>query len=125
MAGTRDVLAWLLLLLCRLKTGVYAADCDTTGNDLIIAAGTDCSLPATVVKTFGRVSIAGHVLVRPGSILRADTEVVVESTGVLTASGQGHNRGQGPGHGITRGTTLGSGGKSVTIYLSSTRGLGT
>ena len=129
MAGTRGVLAWLLLLLCRLKTGVGAADCDTTGNDLIIAAGIDCTLPATVVKTFGIVSIAGHVLVRAGSsgqyaTLRVDREVVVASTGVLTASGQGNNRGQGPGHGVTSGTTSGSGGKSVTVHNSSTRGLG-
>ena len=124
MTNTCGVLAWLLLLLCRLKTGVLAADCDTTGNDLIIDVGTECSLSAAVSKTFGRISIAGRVLVSKDAsglhaTLRADTEVVIASTGRLTATGQGHGGGQGPGHGVTR-NTWGSGGKSlVTTHRSS------
>jgi len=124
MTNTYGVLAWLLLLLCRLKTGVLAADCDTTGDDLIIDADTECSLSAAVSKTFGRISIAGRVLISkdtPGlhATLRADTEVVIASTGILTATGQGYDGGQGPGHGVTR-NTWGSGGKSlVTTHRSS------
>ena len=116
MANIHRILAWLLLLLSRQKTGVWAAECDTTGEDLIVNAGTGCSLPSTVGKTFGRVSIAGRLLVNKDTgeryaTLRANTEVVITSTGVLTSSGQGFSGGKGPGHGVTRDSS-GSGGKS-------------
>ena len=112
-----DRLTWLLLilLLSRQKAGVRAAECDTTGEDLIVNASTKCSLPATVGKTFRRVSIAGRLQVHKDTVgryatLRAESEVFVTSTGVLTASGQGFSGGQGPGHGVTRATS-GTGGK--------------
>ena len=114
-----DRLAWLLLLLLlsRMKAGVGAAEFDTTGEDLIVNADTECSFPAIVGKTFRRISIAGRLVVDKDTVgryatQRADTEVVITSTGVLTASGQGFSSGQGPGHGVTR-EISGTGGKSL------------
>ncbi|KAI0222145.1 hypothetical protein LSAT2_026631 [Lamellibrachia satsuma] len=97
-----------------------ATDCVTTGVDLIVNAETECSLPATVNKTFGRVSIDGRLLIHKGTdgqyaTLRANRDVVISSTGVLTATGQGFRGGEGPGHGVTRDTS-GTGGKSRLIH---------
>ncbi|KAK2183348.1 hypothetical protein NP493_311g00036 [Ridgeia piscesae] len=113
------VCAWLLfsVLLDRLNARATAAECDTTGDDLIVDVGTECSLPATVGKTFRRVLVEGRLLIDKDSVgryatLRAEREVVVAYVGVLTTSGRGFGRGQGPGHGVTH-ATAGSGGKSL------------